>query len=140
MTHSVGDGIIVAALAAVFIAYFYFKHKTRLRRLELIHQERLAAMDKGIPLPELPDRPTGRRIGPARSANPCHCVVGFQYRRDDRAVFGSAPTNSQYLGCSPAPDFSGNRIGALLLSDPRARALTSVETDFALIDAFCKRD
>src|SRR5262245_24689326 len=55
--HSIGDGIIVAAVMAAFIAYFYFKNKTRLRRLEVIHQERLAAMDKGIPLPELPIDP-----------------------------------------------------------------------------------
>ena len=51
---SIGDGIIVAALAAAFVAYLYFKHIERLRRLEVVHQERLAAMDKGIPLPELP--------------------------------------------------------------------------------------
>ena len=54
MGHSIGDGIVVAAVAAVVIAYLYFKHIARVRRLELINQERLAAMDKGIPLPELP--------------------------------------------------------------------------------------
>jgi hypothetical protein len=52
--HSVGDGIIVAALAAAVVAYLYFRHIERRRRLELVHQERLAAMEKGIPLPELP--------------------------------------------------------------------------------------
>lgn len=51
---SVGDGIIVASLALAFVAYFYFRHVERRRRLEVLHQERLAAMDKGIPLPELP--------------------------------------------------------------------------------------
>ena len=54
MGHSVGDGIIVAALAAAFVAYLYFRHVERQRRLEIIHQERLAAMEKGIPLPEIP--------------------------------------------------------------------------------------
>jgi hypothetical protein len=54
MGHSIGDGIIVAALAAALIGYLYFKHRERLRRLEVLHNERLAAMDKGIPLPELP--------------------------------------------------------------------------------------
>ena len=54
MGHSLGDGIIVAALAAAFVAYLYFRHIERLRRLEIVHQERLAAMEKGIPLPELP--------------------------------------------------------------------------------------
>ena len=53
MGHSLGDGLIVLALAAVGIAYMYFKHRERQRRLEVVHQERLVAMDKGIPLPEL---------------------------------------------------------------------------------------
>jgi hypothetical protein len=55
--HSVGDGLIVAALAALFGAYLYFKHSERKRRLEIIHEERMAAIDKGIPLPELPLEP-----------------------------------------------------------------------------------
>ena len=58
MGHSVGDGIIVAAIAAAIVAYLYFKHLERQRRLEILHQERLAAMEKGIPLPELPLDPT----------------------------------------------------------------------------------
>jgi hypothetical protein len=54
MGHSIGDGIIVVALAAALVAYLYFKHIERQQRLEIVHQERLAAMEKGIPLPELP--------------------------------------------------------------------------------------
>lgn len=54
MGHSIGDGIIVVAVAAALMAWLYFKHMEGRRRLEVIHQERLAAMDKGIPLPELP--------------------------------------------------------------------------------------
>ena len=57
MGHSIGDGIIVVALAGAFVGYFYLKHRERQRRLELIHQERLVAMDKGIPLPEIPVDP-----------------------------------------------------------------------------------
>lgn len=63
MGHTIGDGIIVLALAVAFLGYFYLKHRERQRRLEIIHQERLAAMDKGIPLPELP-------IDPPRVPNP----------------------------------------------------------------------
>ena len=57
MGYTIGDGIIVIALAAAFYGYFYLKHLERQRRLEIIHQERLTAMDKGIPLPELPIDP-----------------------------------------------------------------------------------
>jgi hypothetical protein len=78
MTHSVGDGIIVAALAAALIAYLYFKNKAQLRRLELIHQERLAAMDKGIPLPELAiDVP---KSGSDRRAVLIHAIVWSAFR------------------------------------------------------------
>src|SRR5512139_2159195 len=54
MGHSIGDGIIAVALAAALVAYLYFRNVERQRRLEIVHQERLAAMEKGIPLPELP--------------------------------------------------------------------------------------
>ena len=63
MGHSIGDGIIVVALAGTLLGYLYLKYREKLRRLEIIHQERLAAMDKGIPLPELPiDPPVVQRL------------------------------------------------------------------------------
>ena len=46
--------MIVVAIIAAIVAYLYFRYTERRRRLEIIHQERLAAMEKGIPLPELP--------------------------------------------------------------------------------------
>jgi hypothetical protein len=55
--QSIGDAIIVVALAGAYLGYLYLKYRERLRRLEIVHQERLAAMDKGIPLPELPIDP-----------------------------------------------------------------------------------
>jgi sterol desaturase/sphingolipid hydroxylase (fatty acid hydroxylase superfamily) len=58
MGHSMGDAVIVVALAAAVLGYFYLKQRQRQARLELIHQERLIAMEKGIPLPELPLEPT----------------------------------------------------------------------------------
>jgi hypothetical protein len=70
MGHSIGDGLIVAALAVPFVGYLYFKHQERLRRLEIIHAERLAAMDKGIPLPELPLDPPATVKGPPRPEVP----------------------------------------------------------------------
>jgi hypothetical protein len=57
MGYSIGDGIIVVALAGTLLGYLYLKYREKQRRLEIIHQERLAAMDKGIPLPELPIDP-----------------------------------------------------------------------------------
>lgn len=61
---NLGSAIAFVALMGVWGAYLYFKHVERKRRLEIIHQERLAAMDKGIPLPELPLDPVKEAKGP----------------------------------------------------------------------------
>jgi hypothetical protein len=75
MGYTVGDGIIVATLAAAFVAYLYFRHAERQRRLEIVHQERLAAMDKGIPLPEFPIDPPRVPTPPDPRAPLLHGIV-----------------------------------------------------------------
>jgi hypothetical protein len=57
MSYTVGDGMVAVALAAGIVGYVYVTHQSRRKRLEIIHQERLAAMEKGIPLPEFPLEP-----------------------------------------------------------------------------------
>lgn len=57
MSYTVGDGMVVAALAGGIVGYVHVKQQSHRKRLELIHQERLAAMEKGIPLPEFPLEP-----------------------------------------------------------------------------------
>jgi Domain of unknown function (DUF6249) len=54
MSYTVGDGMVAFALAAGIVGYVYVTHQSRRKRLEIIHQERMAAMEKGIPLPEFP--------------------------------------------------------------------------------------
>jgi len=61
MSYSIGDGMVVLALAAGIVGYLYVIHRTRQKRLEIIHQERMAAMEKGIPLPEFPLEPMRQR-------------------------------------------------------------------------------
>ena len=58
MSASIGDGIAVVGLAAGFVGYLYIKQQGLLKKTEIIHQERMAAMDKGIPLPEFLLEPT----------------------------------------------------------------------------------
>lgn len=55
--HSYPDALIVVALTVGFLGYQYMKRRDVQRRLEILHVERLAAMEKGIPLPELPIDP-----------------------------------------------------------------------------------
>jgi len=61
MSYSIGDGMVALALAGGIVGYLYIKHQTRQKKLGIIHQERMAAMDKGIPLPEFPLEPTRER-------------------------------------------------------------------------------
>jgi hypothetical protein len=51
---TIGDGLVALALAGGIVGYVYIKYRYRQKRMEIVHQERLAAMDKGIPLPEFP--------------------------------------------------------------------------------------
>ncbi len=75
MEHSIGDGIVVAAVAVAFVGYLYFRHVGRQSRLEIVHQERMAAMEKGIPLPELPLDPPRVRMPPDPRAPLLHGIV-----------------------------------------------------------------
>lgn len=51
---TIGDGMVALALAGGIVSYLFIKHASRQKRMEIIHQERMAALEKGIPLPEFP--------------------------------------------------------------------------------------
>jgi hypothetical protein len=57
MSATIGDGLTTLALAGGIVGYLYMKHQSRQKKVEAIHQERMAAMEKGIPLPEFPLEP-----------------------------------------------------------------------------------
>jgi hypothetical protein len=54
MSYSIGDGMVTLAVAAGIVGYLHVTHRSRQKKIEIIHQERMAAMEKGIPLPEFP--------------------------------------------------------------------------------------
>ncbi|HSR50812.1 MAG TPA: DUF6249 domain-containing protein [Acidobacteriota bacterium] len=57
-------GIIWAfGLATVILVGWHLRQKHRNKRLEIIHQERMKAMEKEIPLPEFPELDSGRSHG-----------------------------------------------------------------------------
>jgi hypothetical protein len=64
MSYSIGDGIASLAAAAIIIGYLSIRHQARQKKMEIIHQERMAAMEKGIPLPEFPFDPESARREP----------------------------------------------------------------------------
>lgn len=55
--YTLGDGIVALALASAFLGYTYLKFREKQRFVDILHQERLAAIEKDIPLPELPIEP-----------------------------------------------------------------------------------
>jgi hypothetical protein len=73
MSYTVGDGTVTFALVAGVIGYLYVKHLGRQKKLEVIHQERMAAMEKGIPLPEFPLEPERDR---SRAEAPVLPILG----------------------------------------------------------------
>jgi len=57
MSYTIGDGLVSLALAGGLVGYFYVRSWSRQKKMEIIHRERMAAMEKGIPLPEFPMDP-----------------------------------------------------------------------------------
>jgi hypothetical protein len=54
MSYTIGDGMVMVALSGGIVGYLYMRYTSRQKRMDIIHQERMAAMEKGIPLPEIP--------------------------------------------------------------------------------------
>ncbi len=64
MSYTIGDGITTLALAGGIVGYLYVKDQSRLKKMEIIHQERMVAMEKGIPLPGFRLEPTPYIVRP----------------------------------------------------------------------------
>jgi hypothetical protein len=65
MLEQIAEMIVPIAIAAVILGFIYFAHVEGVRRMELLHRERLEAMERGIPLPELPSQlPTHLPVRP----------------------------------------------------------------------------
>jgi hypothetical protein len=64
MSYTIGDGMVTLALAGGIVGYLYLKNQSRQKKMEIIHEERMAAMEKGIPLPEFPLEPVRERRPP----------------------------------------------------------------------------
>ncbi len=58
-------GIIFSfGIATFWVLVWHLRGQRRLKRLEMIHEERMKAMEKGIPMPELPKFPETTEDGP----------------------------------------------------------------------------
>ena len=70
MNYTIGDGLVAFALAGGIVGYLYIKHRSQQSKIEIIHQERMAAMEKGIPLPEFPFEPERKPGGDPENVIP----------------------------------------------------------------------
>ena len=77
MSYTIGDGMVALALAGGIVGYRYVTQRSRQKRMEIIHQERMAAMDKGIPSPEFPLEPARERRPPDPNVLPIMGTVLF---------------------------------------------------------------
>jgi len=114
MSYSIGDGITTLALAAGIVGYVYVMQRSRLRRLEIIHEERMAAMEKGIPLPEFPLEPQKVRQGD-RTVVPILGIVLLTLSVGSMIVlYLNLPPSERQMWVAPLP-FSFLGIGFLII-------------------------
>ena len=109
MGYSIGDGMVTLALAGGIVGYYYIKTVGQQKKMEIIHQERMAAMEKGIPLPEFPLEPQEPWVKPNPDVLPIlgivlstlsigtMIVLGLTLDRDSRA-FWVTPLPFCFLG------------------------------------------
>jgi len=104
MNYTNGDGMVALALAAGIVGYLHVKHQGRQKRLEIIHQERMAAMEKGIPLPEFPLDPTLERRPPDPTVLPILGMVLLTLSVGTMIVlYLNLPAGSHSAWISPLP-------------------------------------
>jgi hypothetical protein len=102
--NTIGDGMVALALAGGIVGYLYVTHQSRQRRIEIIHQERMAAMEKGIPLPEFPLESARERRQPDPTVVPILGTVLFCLSVGTMIVLAlNLPTPSHGFWVAPLP-------------------------------------
>lgn len=96
MSYSIGDGLVALSIAATIVGCLYVKHRTRQHRIEIIHQERLAAMEKGIPLPEFPLDSEHQQRPQDQTVVPLLGVVLFTLSLGAMIVLSMTPGNRSF--------------------------------------------
>jgi hypothetical protein len=104
MSATIGDGMVALALAGGIVGYVYLKHQSRQKRIEIIHQERMEAINKGIPLPEFPLDPERQSDPGARAVVPILGIVLFSISLGAMiALYLNLPAPSHGFWISPLP-------------------------------------
>jgi hypothetical protein len=64
--EGIARSIPFIAVAAIFIAIGYFQHVEKMQKLDNLHRERLKAIEKGLPPPEMPTEPSPWAMPPSK--------------------------------------------------------------------------
>ena len=127
MGHSVGDGIIVAAIAAAIVAYLYFGHVERRRRATRSStRSAWPRWTRAFRCPSLPLDPA--RVPEAdrseRDADSWHRVVGLRHRLHDHAALARRVSKRPgTLAVAAAACVPRRRADSVLRPCLRARSL-----------------
>jgi hypothetical protein len=104
MSATIGDGLTMLAIAGGIVGYLHVKSRTRQKALEIVHEERMAAMEKGIPLPEFPLEPTQQNLRPDPPVLPILGIFLFCLSIGAMIVlYIVLPSPSHNLWISPLP-------------------------------------
>jgi hypothetical protein len=104
MSYTIGDGMVALALAGGIVGYLYVTHRSRQKRIEIVHRERMAAMGKGIPLPEFPLEPAAKHREPDPTVIPILGTVLSSLSIGAMIVlYLNLPVPSRSMWVSPLP-------------------------------------
>jgi hypothetical protein len=123
MSYTIGDGMAALAIAWGIVGYRYVTQQSRQKRMDIIHQERMAAMEKGIPLPEFPLESTQERGEPDPKVLPILGTVLLTLSVGTMIVLNlNLPASSHGFWVAPLP-FSFLGVGLIafhfLQDEPR---------------------
>ena len=121
MSYSIGDGMVALALAGGIVGYFYIKYQSHQRRMEIVHQERMAAMDKGIPLPELPLEPSQENRRPDPDVLPILGTVLLTLSLGTMVVLSTDAAAAHRFWVAPLP-FAFLGVGLIALHFLKGKA------------------
>lgn len=77
MDEFFGQILVIGIVASVFVIFRILAHQEKMRKIENLHKERLAAIDKGLPPPEMPVEPAPVLPPPAKPMPNAPLVTGI---------------------------------------------------------------
>lgn len=94
--RGIGQWMPFVAVAAIFIAIGFFQHLEKMRKLENFHRERMAAIQKGLPPPEMPTEPSPWALPPPKPMPNAALLTGIIMSGTSLGIMGILFFNLPY--------------------------------------------